>query len=176
MPIYAAQAHYEAMGLGAPPKTTANALASVCQRTDAPLAHAYAEHAAALAADDGPALLSVAERLERLGTLRYAANAAADAADAFAREGRQDSARRAATRSREIHERGQGGQPPAIVELDPDAIKLSAREREITEMAAQGLTNAEIAARLVLSTRTVESHLFRAMRKLGISDRRELRQ
>ena len=55
-------------------------------------------------------------------------------------------------------------------------IKLSAREREVTNMGAQGLTNVEIAARLVLSTRTVESHLFRAIRKLGISNRRELQQ
>lgn len=176
MPIYAAQAQYEAMRLGAPPKASAAALASLCERTDAPLPQAYAEHAAALAADDGRALLKSSERLEQLGTLHYAVTAAADAAGAFAREGRQDSARRAAARSREIHDRGQGGQPPTITELDPDTIKLSAREREITDMAAQGLTNAEIAARLVLSTRTVESHLFRAMRKLGISDRRELRQ
>jgi hypothetical protein len=37
-----------------------------------------------------------------------------------------------------------------------------------------GLSNVEIAERLVLSTRTVESHLYRSMQKLGISDRRDL--
>ena len=58
--------------------------------------------------------------------------------------------------------------------LDPDALSLTARERQLVELAAQGLSNPEIADRLVLSVRTVESHLYRAMQKLGIKDRREL--
>ena len=48
------------------------------------------------------------------------------------------------------------------------------RESEIVVLAADGLSDAEIAERLVLSVRTVESHVYRAMHKLGISDRREL--
>ncbi|MGO9956877.1 MAG: response regulator transcription factor [Solirubrobacteraceae bacterium] len=42
------------------------------------------------------------------------------------------------------------------------------------ELARQGLTNPQIAERLVLSVRTVESHLYRAMHKLGVSDRHRL--
>jgi DNA-binding NarL/FixJ family response regulator len=42
------------------------------------------------------------------------------------------------------------------------------------ELARQGLSNPEIAERLVLSVRTVESHLYRAMEKLGVIDRRDL--
>jgi DNA-binding CsgD family transcriptional regulator len=38
------------------------------------------------------------------------------------------------------------------------------------------LTNAEIADRLVVSVRTVESHLYRAMQKLGVRSRAELRR
>ncbi len=41
-------------------------------------------------------------------------------------------------------------------------------------LAARGTSNAEIAERLVLSVRTVESHLYRAMGKLGVSSRQEL--
>ncbi len=46
---------------------------------------------------------------------------------------------------------------------------LSPREREILELAAAGHDNAAIAARLVLSTRTVERHLSNAYLKLGLS-------
>jgi DNA-binding CsgD family transcriptional regulator len=59
-------------------------------------------------------------------------------------------------------------------ELDGPAIALSRRDAQIARLAAQGLTNAEMAQRLVLSVRTVESHLYRAMQKLGVNDRREL--
>jgi DNA-binding NarL/FixJ family response regulator len=58
--------------------------------------------------------------------------------------------------------------------LDPDALSLTERERQMAELAAQGLSNPEIADRLVLSVRTVESHLYRAMQKLGVKDRRDL--
>jgi DNA-binding NarL/FixJ family response regulator len=51
---------------------------------------------------------------------------------------------------------------------------LSPREAELVELAKQGLSNLEIAEWLVLSKRTVESHLYRATQKLGVSDRREL--
>ena len=46
---------------------------------------------------------------------------------------------------------------------------LSAREREVLHLAADGRTNAEIAEILVLSVRTVERHLSNAYLKLGIS-------
>lgn len=48
------------------------------------------------------------------------------------------------------------------------------REAQLVELAKQGLANVQIAERLVLSTRTVESHLYRAMQKLGVRNRREL--
>ena len=63
---------------------------------------------------------------------------------------------------------------PEIDGLDSAAVGLTAREAQLVELASQGLSNAEIADRLVLSVRTVESHIYRAMGKLGVSDRREL--
>lgn len=45
---------------------------------------------------------------------------------------------------------------------------LTAREREILRLAAEGRTNAEIAAQLAISPRTVEAHRAHLMRKLGL--------
>lgn len=52
--------------------------------------------------------------------------------------------------------------------------KLTAREKEILHMTAEGLTNMEIASRLVVSPRTAETHRTNMMRKLGLSNRAEL--
>jgi pimeloyl-ACP methyl ester carboxylesterase/DNA-binding CsgD family transcriptional regulator len=53
----------------------------------------------------------------------------------------------------------------------PGADILSAREREVLELAADGLGNDEISARLHLSVRTVERHLQNSYNKLGVSGR-----
>lgn len=54
------------------------------------------------------------------------------------------------------------------------AMELSGREQEIIALAISGLSNREIATRLVLSIRTVETHLLRIYRKLGVRGRSEL--
>jgi DNA-binding NarL/FixJ family response regulator len=51
---------------------------------------------------------------------------------------------------------------------------LSAREREVADLVAQGHTNKEIAAELYLSEKTVESHLSRIFGKLGASKRAQV--
>ena len=45
---------------------------------------------------------------------------------------------------------------------------LTYREREVLSLVAEGYTNAEIAARLEISSRTVETHRANMMRKLGL--------
>lgn len=54
-------------------------------------------------------------------------------------------------------------------------LRLTAQERQIAELAAGGLTNREIGARLYLSHRTVGSHLHHVFPKLGITSRAALR-
>jgi DNA-binding NarL/FixJ family response regulator len=52
--------------------------------------------------------------------------------------------------------------------------ELSSREREIAELATDGMTNREIAASLHLSVKTVETHLRNVFAKLGVSSRLEV--
>jgi DNA-binding CsgD family transcriptional regulator len=51
---------------------------------------------------------------------------------------------------------------------------LSAQEQRIARLAATGLSNREIADRLLISPRTVASHLYKVFPRLGVSSRREL--
>ena len=57
----------------------------------------------------------------------------------------------------------------------PEALSaLTEREREILALVAAGLSNDEIAGRLVVSPATVKTHVNRAMAKLGAHDRAQL--
>ncbi|MFH8612010.1 AAA family ATPase [Streptomyces sp. NPDC018029] len=69
-------------------------------------------------------------------------------------------------------------QPPAAPAPHPAPSEpfaaLTPREREISALVAEGLTNQAVAARLCLSTRTVESHVGRIYRKTGVASRAAL--
>ncbi len=60
------------------------------------------------------------------------------------------------------------GRPPAL-----PTDSLTPREREVLRLLAQGLDNAAIARRLVLTTRTVQNHVSTIYSKLGVSSRTE---
>jgi DNA-binding CsgD family transcriptional regulator len=63
---------------------------------------------------------------------------------------------------------------PELAELFAAAYGLTARERRVSELVAQGLPNAAIAARLYLSTYTVQDHLKAIFEKLDVSSRGQL--
>jgi DNA-binding NarL/FixJ family response regulator len=56
----------------------------------------------------------------------------------------------------------------------PDLDRLTDREREVVALVAGGLTNDEIAARLIMSGATAKTHVSRAMIKVGARDRAQL--
>ena len=51
---------------------------------------------------------------------------------------------------------------------------LSGREREVLHLSAEGYNNTEIAARLCIGVRTVETHRANVMRKLGLRSQTDL--
>jgi len=67
---------------------------------------------------------------------------------------------------------GRGGALPAVPELS--LAQLTDREREVMALVGAGLSNEEIAARLVVSPATAKTHVSRAMVKLGARDRAQL--
>jgi len=60
------------------------------------------------------------------------------------------------------------------VEVSQDLDQLSAREREVLRLIARGFTYKQVASRLNLSVKTIESHVSAVLRKLQLSNRHEL--
>jgi len=65
-----------------------------------------------------------------------------------------------------------GARPRRVALTGTEALTSS--ERRVVTLAARGLTNSEIASELYVAEKTVEGHLVRAFRKLGIRSRRQL--
>ncbi len=167
---YAIFALYEAARHGA--ASAAAELLGEVPATEGRLLPALVAGIEALAERDGDRLEAIGGRLEELGCFLHAAELTAAAATVAAAQGLATAAARLRTRAEQLVERCDG----ATTELlrSPVADGLTTREREVAGFAARGLTDVEIAARLSLSRRTVETHLYRVYAKLGVSGRREL--
>ena len=57
---------------------------------------------------------------------------------------------------------------------EPGGARLTAREGDVLRLVVDGLTARQIATRLVLSPRTVENHIQRVLRRLGVPNRAAL--
>ena len=121
---------------------------------------------------DGAELAVVSEEFERLGDVVAAVDAAAQAAIAYRRQDLRGSALGCSTRADVLAEQC-GASTPALRQAT-EPLPLTDREREIVMLIGEGLSNREVAARLTLSLRTVESHIYRAMVKTETTNRDEL--
>jgi DNA-binding NarL/FixJ family response regulator len=61
--------------------------------------------------------------------------------------------------------------PAATAQAEEDPHGLTAREAEVLALVARGLTNAEIAGELFISTKTASVHVSNILRKLGLKSR-----
>src|SRR4029079_7287319 len=155
-------------------------LASDADRAEAAFAAAEAAHAAIdLPFDRARLELRLGEQLRRVLELRVgehlrrarrrvdARRHLRSALDAFARAGATPWEQRAANELRATGETARRREPSTLDELTP-------QEAQIARLVAEGATNRDIAARLFLSPRTVEYHLRKVFRKLGLSSRTQL--
>ncbi|MGX8909163.1 AAA family ATPase [Streptomyces netropsis] len=111
--------------------------------------------------------LLLGERLRRERRVGEARPHLRHAAEAFGRLGAVPWERRALGELRAAGEAGDRAEPAALT-------TLTAQELRITRLVAEGLSNRDVAARLFLSTRTVEYHLYKVYPKLGVTSRTEL--
>jgi DNA-binding CsgD family transcriptional regulator len=154
-------------------RTSLQRLIDISGRVDGRLASVHAAYAQALLDSDAVAIAAAGAQFEQIGSLLSAADAAAQAAEIFrSREDRSQATEAAATADRIAHACG-GIQTPALVAA-AQPLPLSAREREIANLVAAGLSTPEIAQRLTLSPRTVEGHIYHACTKLAVPDRKSL--
>jgi DNA-binding CsgD family transcriptional regulator len=137
-----------------------------------PLADAVALHAEALLSGDGEGLLAAATAYQGIGDRAAAADAAAQASVAFDESQQHRRGLYAAAMARELADECGGLCTPAL--RTPTGLKLSGRQRDVVELVVAGLSNREIAEKLVMSVRTVEGHVYRACQRVGAQSREEL--
>jgi DNA-binding NarL/FixJ family response regulator/energy-coupling factor transporter ATP-binding protein EcfA2 len=147
-------------------------LAQLAKTLNTPLAEAIAQHAHGLADQDGDVLDAAADRFADMGAVALAADAAAQAAREHARTRQRGKEIKCSTRAHSLASQHEIRTPAVYAAASP--LPVTAREREIANLVAAGLSNRQIADRLVVSVRTVEGHVYRTFAKLGIDDRDQL--
>ena len=149
----------------------ADLVAQAARRAEGPVYPLMAEHSAALVAEDAKRLDTVSAGFAELGTLLLAAEAGYAAAGAHRAAGHGHAAAASVGRAIALHAQCEGARIPWIA---PQGGVLTAREQQVAVLAAAGRTDAQIAAELAISARTVSTHLTNVYGKLGVSTRRDL--
>ena len=137
------------------------------------LAETVAAHAESLNNGDGEGLLAVAEKYQAIGDRCTAADAAAQAAVMLTGAQLRSRGQYAASIAAQLVQECGGLCTPAT-RSPVSPTPLTGRQREVAELVVAGLSNKEIADRLVTSVRTVEGHLYRACQRVGATSRADL--
>lgn len=171
---------HAAVRLGSPDVAARTAV--LAERCEGRLVEVVAAHAAALAAKSqcaaragagqGALLDAVAERYASMSLDLYAAEASAQASFHHNAAGSARPAVASAGRVRSLLGTAPQAGPALVPALTPPA--LTRREAEVAALAARGLSSQDIASRLSISVRTVDTHLARVYFKLGVGGRGDL--
>ena len=130
-------------------------------------------HALAVSSERGKDMEMAATSFAQMNHWLTASELWAAASAVYRREGLPARSTKAAKKAHETAGLCEGVQLRPV--SWPDEVEpLSRRQREVALLAADGASNAEIADALSLSVRTVESHLYAAFAKLGLTARDEL--
>ncbi|QAY63844.1 LuxR family transcriptional regulator [Xylanimonas allomyrinae] len=148
-------------------------LARVADEMPAPLVRQFDRFVQALCDGDPEVLVAVADRHADAGLVWTATRAYTAGLSALRASG-------SAARAAEVHEEARrrlevwGAEAASGMRSAAEGAELTAREEEIARLAASGMTNQDIARRLLISVRTVENHLHRVFRKLGVDNRTDM--
>jgi len=153
------------------PSVALPVLVDAASTVEGDLIPALVAHARALDAVDTDALLELAAQLPGIGFTISGAECAVTAARLFESRKKPQAAVEARRLAAQLIEPLGDVRTPGLGTL----VVLTAREREIGEMAARRHRNREIADALGISVRTVDNHLASLYRKLGVASRDELR-
>lgn len=137
---------------------------------------AYQCYVEALIEQDPELMMTAYERTRAVGLDGTALGSLRSASTWFRRQSMTEEAERAERLEQEFMRAREGRSSLDAVRFGATAISLTDREREVAELAVEGLSNQEIATQLVLSVRTVETHMHRIMRKLDVTTRQALRR
>lgn len=138
-----------------------------------PTIQVFADTVAAVNTADPVRLEDCAGRLEHLGYLLPAAEQATTAYRLHAGAGHRLRANAALARAQRLRDACDGASTPL---LDTGGVRtvLTRRELQVAHLAAEGLSDRAVAAKLGLALRTVNNHLTRIYSKLGVAGRAQL--
>jgi DNA-binding CsgD family transcriptional regulator len=170
--MYAVEMHALHIAVRFGDRSQTERLAELAETLNTPLAEAMAAHARGLADHDGDVLDDAGVRFADMGAAGLAAEAVAHAAREHACTGQRGKEVKSSIRAHGLASQHEIRTPAVHSVAQP--LPITAREREIANLVAAGLSNRQIADRLVVSVRTVEGHVYRIFAKLGIDDRDQL--
>ncbi len=153
--------------------STTDRLRELEHHVEGPRVSIAARFAAALRCADAAELETVSLQFEEMGDLIAAVDAVAHASMCFRTAGLRGSGLRCSRRAEALAAACGGARTPTLLRC-VDTLPLTTREREVVRLLGESISNRDMASRLGVSVRTIESHIYNAMAKTGTTSREEL--